>query len=234
MRLYENLAETRRLAQLPGESWADRRYRSLSIFLSVPLVRAGISANEVTIGWIILGILGAVALGFPNYGVRVFGACLLQFSELLDFVDGEVARLSEQTSRLGAFLDNVGHDVLRRGLFLPIGYQVFRATHSLAYLLLAFSSAVFVGSYRMAPILAEYVGLRETAENSGSTLPSRNTCLARKVVAPLFLLMRNVKTVIFISTIFDRLAWVLFYYAIASPVLLLWRIFRLSSRLRRD
>lgn len=235
MRLYQNLAETRRLAKpATRESWALQRYRFLSIFLTVPLVRAGISANQITIAWIFLGILGAVALGFPNYGVRVFGVCLLQLSELLDCVDGEVARLSEQTSRCGAFLDCVGHDVWRRGLFLPIGYQIFRATHNVGYLLLAFSSAVFVGSYQMAPLLAEYVGLQQMAGNSGSTIPSRTTSLARKVVAPLFLLMRNVKMVICVGAIFDRLAWVLCFYAITSPVVFLWRVFRLSSRLRRD
>ena len=235
MSLYQNLAETRRLAKPPTrESWAFQRYRFLSIFLSVPLVRVGISANQITIAWILLDILGAVALGFQNYGVRLFGVCLLQLSELLDFVDGEVARLGEQTSKCGAFLDNVGHDVWRRGLFLAIGYQVFRATHSVAYLLLAFSSAVFVGSYQMAPLLAEYVGLRETAESSGSAIRSRATSLARKIVAPLFLLMRNVKMVICIAVIFDRLPWVLWCYAITSPVLFLWRIFRLSYRLRRD
>ena len=235
MRIYQDLAEKRRLAKpATGESWALQRYRFLSIFLTVPLVRAGISANQITIAWIFLGILGAVALGFPNYGVRVFGACLLQLSELLDCVDGEVARLSERTSRRGAFLDSVGHDVWRRGLFLPIGYQVFKDTHNVGYLLLAFVSAVFVGSYLMAPELAEYIGLQKTAGNSGSTIPRRNTSLPRKVVAPLFLLMRNVKMVICIGAIFDRLAWVLCCYAITSPVLFLWRVFRLSSRLRRD
>jgi phosphatidylglycerophosphate synthase len=235
MRLYQNLAETRRLAKPPTrESWALQRYRFLSIFLTVPLVRAGISANQITIAWIFLGILGAVALGFPKYGVRVFGACLLQLSELLDCVDGEVARLNEQTSRSGAFLDSVGHDVWRRGLFLPIGYQVFKDTHNVGYLLLAFSCAVFVGSYQTAPLLAEYIGLQETTGNRGSAVPSRNTSLARKVAAPLFLLMRNLKMAICIGAIFDRLAWVLCWYAITSPVLFLWRVFRLLSRLRRD
>jgi phosphatidylglycerophosphate synthase len=235
MRLYQNLADTRRLAKpATRESWTFQRYRFLSIFLSVPLVRLGISANQITIAWILLDILGAVAVGFQNYGVRLFGVCLLQSSELLDFVDGEVARLSEQTSKCGTFLDNVGHDVWRRGLFLAIGYQVFRATHSVAYLLLAFSSAVFVGSYQMAPLLAEYVGIQETAAGSGSPIRRRNTSLARKVVAPLFLLMRNVKMVVCIAVIFNRLPWVLWCYAITSPVLFLWRIFRLSYRLRRD
>jgi hypothetical protein len=46
-----------------------------------------------------------------------------------------------------------------------------------------------------------------------------------------FLLMRNVKVVIFIGAIFDRLIWVVLYYAIAAPFLFLWRIYRLSDRL---
>jgi phosphatidylglycerophosphate synthase len=233
MRLYSNIAEMRHLAQPSGESWAFRRYRSISIFLSLPLARLGVSPNFVTIVWIFVGCVGAAALGFPQYGARVLGACLLLLSELLDFVDGEVARLTQQTTNCGAFLDIVGHDLLRRVLFLSLAYQVFRAANNnVGVLFLGFSAAVFVSAYQTAPDFAESAGL---GRKSGPGEPTRagleNTSLLRKLVKPVFLLMRNVKVVIFIGAIFDRLIWVVLYYAIAAPFLFLWRIYRLSDRL---
>jgi phosphatidylglycerophosphate synthase len=233
MRLYENIADGRRVAQPTGEDWTSRQYRAVSIFLSVPLARTGVSANLITIAWVVLGVLGAVALGCPHYWVRVGGACLLQFSELLDFVDGEVARLNRQTSKVGVFLDGVGHDVIQRSLFLPLGYEVFRATNNVAYLFLAFSAGVFVSSYQMAPFFAEYAGLEGLAGDQGSTWRTRYTSSLRKVVKPMFFLMKQTKNLILVAAVFDRLSWILLYYAIAAPMLFLWRVLRLSQRLGR-
>jgi phosphatidylglycerophosphate synthase len=234
MRFPERLADARRVAQPTGECWTSRQYRTVSIFLSIPLARAGVAANHITIAWGLLGFLGAVALACPHYWVRVGGACVLEFSELLDFVDGEVARLTKQTSKCGFFLDVVNHEVIRQSLFLPLGYAIFRATNNLAYLFFAFSAGVFVSVYHLAFFFAECAGLGSLARDEGSTSQPRNASLLRKTVSPLFLLMRHTKELILVGAIFDRLAWVLLYYAIAAPVLFLWRVYRLSTRLMGD
>lgn len=227
------IAEVRRLAQPTGEDWTHRRYRAASIFLSVPLARAGVHANLITITWSVLGALGAVALGFPHYWVRVGGACLLQFSQLLDYVDGEVARLNHETSKCGAFLDCVGHDVIQRCLFLPLGYGLFRATSNVAYLFFAFSAGVFFPSYIMVPFIAEFVELRGQAGDQGSTRTARKIALLRKAVQPFHLLMKQTGPLILAAAILDHLTWILIYYAITAPILFLHRFVRQSQRLKR-
>ena len=234
MRSHERLAEARRVAQPTGEWWTSRQYRAVSIFLSVPLARAGVRANHITVAWGLVGFLGAVALACPHYWVRVGGACLLEFSELLDFVDGEVARLTKQTSRRGIFLDLVSHEVIRQSLFLPLSYGVFKATNNLAYLFFGFFAAVFVSVYEKAFFLAECAGMKDLARDEGSTPQTQCASLLRKIVSPLFLLMRHTKELILVGAIFDRLAWVLLFYAVVAPVLSLWRIYRLFLRLKQD
>jgi phosphatidylglycerophosphate synthase len=118
-----SIAELRRIAQ-PREyspSVSDRPYRAVSIYLSVPLARAGASPNGITLGWIAIGLCGVGLLLAESWAVRVLGAVFLQLSYLLDFVDGEVARLSDRRSTTGGFIDLLGHGVLKASLPLAAG-----------------------------------------------------------------------------------------------------------------
>jgi phosphatidylglycerophosphate synthase len=118
-----SIAELRRIAQ-PREyspSATDRPYRAVSIFLSLPLARAGATPNGITIVWILVGLAGVSAFLVDGWAARVVGGVLLQLSYLLDFVDGEVARLTDRRSLTGGFLDLLGHGVIKASLPLAVG-----------------------------------------------------------------------------------------------------------------
>jgi len=67
------------------------------------VARLGISANAVTLGGLVLG--AANALWFIDHQNTLLFGLLLVMTELLDNVDGAVARVTGQSSRAGAFLD---------------------------------------------------------------------------------------------------------------------------------
>jgi len=118
-----SIAALRSIAQ-PREyspSPTDRVYRAFSIYLSLPLSRVGATPNGITMAWIVIGLAGVAGLLVDSWAVRVFAALLLQLSYLLDFVDGEVARLTDRRSMVGGFLDLLGHGVLKAGLPLAVG-----------------------------------------------------------------------------------------------------------------
>lgn len=118
-----SMAALREIAQ-PREyspSPTDRAYRLFSIYLSVPLARVGATPNGITVAWIVIGLCGVAGLLVDSWAVRVFAALLLQLSYLLDFVDGEVARLNDRRSVVGGFLDLLGHGVIKAGLPLAVG-----------------------------------------------------------------------------------------------------------------
>jgi len=120
---HASIAELRRIAQ-PREyspSVTDRPYRAVSIFLSLPLARAGATPNGITIAWILVGLIGVAAFLVEGWAAHVVGALLLQLSYLLDFVDGEVARLTDRRSLTGGFLDLLGHGVIKASLPLAVG-----------------------------------------------------------------------------------------------------------------
>jgi phosphatidylglycerophosphate synthase len=69
--------------------------------LATKVQRAGISANQITVAALAVGLLSAVCIANRLY---ITGLVLLLTSRLLDAIDGAVARLN-QPSDLGAFLD---------------------------------------------------------------------------------------------------------------------------------
>ena len=144
-----SLRELRAIAQPPQHSPSptDRLYRIGSIFVSVPLASIGASPNGITIAWIVLGLGGAVCLAADSWAVRVIGALVLQFSYLLDYVDGEVARLNRRTSLTGGFLDLVGHGLIKPSLPLAAGWIAMTMTGAMHFLVFGAAGAVviFVG-----------------------------------------------------------------------------------------
>jgi phosphatidylglycerophosphate synthase len=85
--------------------------RHVSIFLSKLLVDTRVSPNAISGVCFALGVMAAVVVSRPTYATMVAGAALLQFNSILDGVDGELARVRFQGSKLGEWIDTVSDDV---------------------------------------------------------------------------------------------------------------------------
>ena len=83
-------------------------YRPLSFYATPLLVRAGLSANQVTlIGLVLLALLPVAAFLSPNHGYLWVGVLDFTF-KVLDCVDGNIARSVGSSTRLGRYLDSLG------------------------------------------------------------------------------------------------------------------------------
>jgi len=89
---------------------ARRLNRHISIAISKQLVRAPITPNQVTVVTFLLGLAGAGAVALGGYCAMLLGAFLFQCNSILDGVDGELARVRFQQSKLGEWLDTVSDD----------------------------------------------------------------------------------------------------------------------------
>ena len=141
-----SIAAVRSIAQ-PREyspSLTDRPYRLISIFLSLPLARAGATPNGITIAWILIGLGGVAGFLAPSQAAHVAGGLLLQLSYLLDFVDGEVARLTDRRSFTGGFLDLIGHGLIKASLPLAVGAAAGWPTGHGPLLLAAAAASVLI------------------------------------------------------------------------------------------
>ncbi len=83
--------------------------RRLSRVLTFLMIRIWpkVSPNMVSSFSFALAVVACALFVFPQYWVRLVGAALIQLSFAFDCADGEVARITNQSSKFGAWLDSV-------------------------------------------------------------------------------------------------------------------------------
>lgn len=94
------------------ENFLDRHfYRPVAYKFAVLLKNTNITPNSVTIISIFVGI-GACLMFYPeNLVINLLGFCILVFANILDCVDGQLARLTGIKSELGRILDGLCGDI---------------------------------------------------------------------------------------------------------------------------
>lgn len=112
------------LARRSEEHWTGTLYmRRISPFFTWLALRAGLSANSVTVIMIMVGIVGVAVATLPGVAPAVAALIAIQLYLLLDCVDGEVARFNATTGARGVYLDRLGHYLVEGGLMVAVGIR---------------------------------------------------------------------------------------------------------------
>jgi hypothetical protein len=112
--------------------------RHFSIYFTWLFVKLNVNANQVSLLMILAGLAGA-ALCIPHLlWLNIIGAFLLMFAEVLDCVDGEVARWTKKSSLKGLYLDLVNHVLCNAPASAICALHLYVLTRQDKYLILAF------------------------------------------------------------------------------------------------
>lgn len=87
-----------------------------------PLVPTPITPNHVSIFTLLVALAGAALLATGNPEWAAWGAGLFVLARFLDHFDGELARQSGKTSKLGYYLDYIVGTVSYAALFFCMGW----------------------------------------------------------------------------------------------------------------
>ncbi len=117
-------------------------YLPFTFPLSYVLHVLGFTANGVSWLGVALSIVGGAWIA---YGALIPGLLVILFSYLLDFCDGNIARVhygyykrpQGDTQKLGHLLENLYANISYLFFFLPVGFYVYTETGEVLYLLLA-------------------------------------------------------------------------------------------------
>ena len=85
--------------------------RHISLPISWALSRTKVHPNHVTLTALVLALAGAATIATGGYLAGVVGMLLVNLGSIIDGVDGELARLRFQFSRVGQWLDTTVDDV---------------------------------------------------------------------------------------------------------------------------
>ena len=73
--------------------------------LVTPLKNSWVTPNHLTTVRLLIGVAAAFFFTYGRYGSSNLAACLLALSNFVDHTDGELARMSGKTSRIGHLYD---------------------------------------------------------------------------------------------------------------------------------
>jgi phosphatidylglycerophosphate synthase len=139
---------------------SNRSDELINVYLIRPLagvlVRAlyptPVSPNQVTIAAIVVGLASASLYAMGATSTTIAAGLLLFAKDVCDAADGQLARVREQYSRKGRFLDSIGDFIVSLAVLLSIGWTISAREGSLVSLflsLLAFVSLVLRVSYHV-------------------------------------------------------------------------------------
>jgi len=93
-------------------------------YLSLVVVRLPVTANQVTTFSMIVGLSGAALFLKAAVYWNILATVLLVFSYMLDYSDGVVARLKNQSSSFGAAYDDFVDWIIDTAVFVGLGFGV--------------------------------------------------------------------------------------------------------------
>jgi len=119
--------------------WVNRLFvRRFSIYITWLFVKAGISANGTTFLGMLFGLIGVVLFIPHIFWLNVIGFFLVMLDNVLDCVDGEIARWTKKSSLRGLYLDLVSHILCNAPLATICALHLYLLNGKTRYMLLAF------------------------------------------------------------------------------------------------
>jgi len=85
-------------------------YRPIGYRIALFCAKVGITPNAVTIISIFFGVAAGILFYYQDLWINVIGMLLLMFANSLDSADGQLARITNNKSRLGRILDGFAGD----------------------------------------------------------------------------------------------------------------------------
>jgi phosphatidylglycerophosphate synthase len=206
----------------------------LKMFLVIP-----ITPNQITVFNILLTFIRFFLFASGNAFNILFGALLILFSEILDVIDGQIARYKNLCSLKGIFLDKVYHDFNYLSIYSGIGFGIYRNTLNIHYLFLGIIASIFIiltrnlFSYRK---LVQFENGRKNSKISKENIFSKKgiilyfkkmVYLPRLYYTPLLIIIS------FFNLFFGLMHYYLIFYAIYSTLYFI-PVFYYSSIFKED
>ena len=121
----KNLTFEASLKSLETENFIDRVfYRPIGYRIALLLKNTGITPNAITIISIFFGVAAGILFYPQDIGINAIGIFLLICANILDCVDGQLARLTGIKSHIGRILDGVAGDLWFVAIYIAIAMRL--------------------------------------------------------------------------------------------------------------
>ena len=110
------------------EEWADVHFfRPLGLKVARALEPTGVSADQVTLWCLVVGIVGGHLMVYQHPSLNLLGVVLFVISDILDSADGQLARIRGSSSRFGRVLDGIADSLRFFNLYVHLLFRAYFA-----------------------------------------------------------------------------------------------------------
>lgn len=102
--------------------------RSMSLPISIALIRTPLTANQLSVALVAVGFYSAWLFSLGHFWAGILGAFLSLAASVLDGCDGEIARLKYQESALGCWIETFGDYSYYIAIFVGLTLGAVRQT----------------------------------------------------------------------------------------------------------
>ncbi len=105
--------------------WARIFSRPLSFIVTYPLINLGVSANAISVASIFVAVVACILL-MMGHPTSVIGVFVFLFWDVLDCVDGNIARVKKTSSLKGEYMDAISGYTAPAFIYLAVGVAAYR------------------------------------------------------------------------------------------------------------
>ena len=120
--------------KMPYTALKSKIFYEISSVLIFLLQYTPIKPNWISLAYAAFGIISGILLSSGIDDMILTGIIIIFFKSILDWVDGDLARLKKQTSQLGALIDAWAALVGYYSFLIGLGIYLFNATQEIHFL----------------------------------------------------------------------------------------------------
>jgi phosphatidylglycerophosphate synthase len=110
------------------EEWIDLHFfRPVGMRLARRLERTNVSADQVTVASLVVGVIAGHLFLYADRGLNTAGLVLFIVSDILDSSDGQLARMRGNSTRMGRMLDGISDNVRFLNLYAHLAARLLLA-----------------------------------------------------------------------------------------------------------
>lgn len=110
------------------EEWTDLHFfRPAGLRIARLLLPTGVSADQVTLWCLVVGIIGGHLMVYQHASLNLLGVGLFVISDILDSADGQLARMRGTSSRFGRVLDGIADGLRFLNLYVHLLFRAYFA-----------------------------------------------------------------------------------------------------------
>ncbi|MFC1940387.1 CDP-alcohol phosphatidyltransferase family protein [Chloroflexota bacterium] len=149
MKKVESIAQLRRICE-KEEPFLERPVSFIAVCLTKLFLYTGISANQVTLLSIFIGLGAGIFFVYGQNWSMLVGSLMWCLHGVLDYSDGQIARYRCTAGLTGTYLDKLAHQIVDPYIFITIAFGLYSTFHSAVVFAFGFSAGISMLLYRLA------------------------------------------------------------------------------------